>query len=350
MEVEISIIIPAYNCEKFIERCIYSLINQKLKNYEIIIVNDGSSDNTEKICKKIIEKNIEKKIILYNKKNNGVASSRNFGIQKAKGKWITFVDSDDFVSDNYLEELYLQKDNAEFIIANHINYYSSERQEKSNFKIPNENIIPKCIINLFDENFAIKEENIELKSIRTVWGKLYNLEIIKKNKINFPSGIRLFEDGIFNLQYLLSINKVKFVKKELYYYVQNINSETKKYQDNLISEDLNKIKIIKSIFSKNNEKLINIKNIDLVYELFIFNLFTDYLERDLYNKSNPKKLKEKIYELKNIKKEKIYGTFNFKLINYLSIKKKIVFILMKLNMFNTIHLILTIKNKIVKRG
>ncbi len=100
----ISIIIPVYNCEKFIERCINSLLCQSFKDFELIIVNDGSTDNTKSVCQKLQEK--DRRIRLYNKENGGVSVARNFGMENAKGDYISFVDGDDYVPQNYLSVLF----------------------------------------------------------------------------------------------------------------------------------------------------------------------------------------------------------------------------------------------------
>ncbi len=100
----ISIIIPAYNIEKYIERCINSILNQTYKNLEIIIIDDGSKDKTSKICD-IIAKS-EKRIHVYHNKNHGVSYSRNYGIKKATGEYIAFIDGDDTIEKTYIEELY----------------------------------------------------------------------------------------------------------------------------------------------------------------------------------------------------------------------------------------------------
>ena len=102
--MKISIIVPIYNVEKYLERCINSLINQTYKNIEIILVNDGSTDNSLIICEKY--KNIDSRIILVNKENGGLSDARNVGIDNSSGNYITFIDSDDYIDDDYVYTLY----------------------------------------------------------------------------------------------------------------------------------------------------------------------------------------------------------------------------------------------------
>lgn len=341
MKYEISVIIPVYNGEKYIERCVLSILNQNINtNYEIIIIDDGSTDQTEKICKNLQKEN--DKCIYYKKANGGVSETRNYGIKKARGKWIAFIDADDFVTEDYLSTLYNNsKDSVDFVIANHFNYYSDNESRIGDFIIPKEKTVNNCIINILSERLAIKISETKIDSIRTVWGKLYKSEIIKKNKIEFSVGMRLFEDGMFNLLYLSYIKNINFVDRPIYYYVQNSLSATKKYQKNLLAEDTKKIKIINDIIYK---KFI-MQNIELAYKIFKFNLFTDYLLKDLYNIGNNKNKKERIKELKYIKNKKIYGEFNLNIHSYLSFSKKIVLVLMSANLYFILDFFLNVKKK-----
>ena len=104
MTGDVSIIVPIYNSEKYIERCIKSILNQTYKNFELILINDGSTDKSIDILNKY--KKIDKRISIIDKKNEGVAKTRNLGIQKAKGKYVMFIDNDDFINKNYVETYY----------------------------------------------------------------------------------------------------------------------------------------------------------------------------------------------------------------------------------------------------
>lgn len=117
MNVLVSIIIPIYNVEKYLAECLQSIINQTYSNIEIILVNDGSTDNSEKICLNYIK--LDKRIKYYYKKNGGLSSSRNYGLTKSHGSYICFIDSDDFIDNNYVEKLLLFtiKNNCEITIC-----------------------------------------------------------------------------------------------------------------------------------------------------------------------------------------------------------------------------------------
>ena len=123
--MKISIIIPIYNGEKFIKKCLNSILNQTYKNWEVIIVNDGSTDNTELILKEYCEK--DSRILSFNKKNSGVSDSRNIGIEKAVGDYITFVDCDDWIEEDTLEKIVaiLQEKECDVLRYNHFRNYSN---------------------------------------------------------------------------------------------------------------------------------------------------------------------------------------------------------------------------------
>ena len=128
MKELVSIIVPIYNVSEYLERCIKSLINQTYKNIEIVLVNDGSTDNSLDICKKY--QNKDKRIVVLDKKNGGLSDERNYGIERAIVQYITCVDSDDYVTDDYVEFMYnnLKKDDADISICKHIVLFDNNIQ------------------------------------------------------------------------------------------------------------------------------------------------------------------------------------------------------------------------------
>ena len=116
---KISIIIPVYNGEKYIEKCLDSIKNQTFKDYEVLIINDGSKDNTKKLIEKYLN---DKRFKLFNRTNHGIGASRNFGLDESSGEYICFIDSDDYVDKKYLEKLYnkILKENLDIVVCNYI--------------------------------------------------------------------------------------------------------------------------------------------------------------------------------------------------------------------------------------
>ena len=201
---KVSIIMPVYNVEDYIEKSIESVINQTLKDIEIIIVNDGSQDNSKELLQKYLKNN--NNIIYLEKENGGLSSARNFGIKYATGEYIAFLDSDDFVEVNMYEEMYnvAKKENADMVECDFI------------WEYPNKKI--KDIGKLY---FS-KKEAIE-KARVVAWNKIIRRDILQKTKIEFPNGLR-YEDIEFFYKILPYLDKISFVKKNFVHYVQRQNS------------------------------------------------------------------------------------------------------------------------------
>lgn len=212
----ISVVIPVYNVEDYLERCIQSVINQTYSNLEIILVNDGSTDKSGDICDKYSK--IDKRIIVIHKKNGGLSDARNAGIERATGKYIAFVDSDDYIDKEMYEIMYnnLIQNNANISIVNR--YYTFPNGEKVlRYKI-NEHI--KVMNNIE----AIEEMNSFSTFDMAAWDKLYEKNLF--DTIRFPVG-KLSED--FYIMYLIleKSKKVVFDSTPLYYYFQRENSITR---------------------------------------------------------------------------------------------------------------------------
>lgn len=206
---DISIVVPIYNAEKYIKRCLDSIIAQTHTNIEIILINDGSTDNTEKIIKKYKDKRIK----YYKNSNKGIGKSRNFGIDISSGKYIMFIDSDDYICTNACEELFneAEKSQADLVICDFYRVFDNkEIQEKiMDFEQTDLNNKPELIL---DINLS-------------PWNKLYLNSMIKKNKIRFIENLK-YEDAPFVLDSLKAAKKISKVSKPLNYYVIHNNSET----------------------------------------------------------------------------------------------------------------------------
>ena len=202
----ISIIIPVYNVEKYIEKCLESVINQTYSNIEIILIDDGSQDNCGRICDEYAKK--DKRIIVIHKQNEGVSAARNDGIEKAKGKFITFVDSDDFIDKMYIEKLYMQlmENNVDISIMGTKDFKDDIQTIKES----------KPYRNILNKEQAIKELLIEKHFTCVIWGKLYKKELW--NNIRFNPQTKIAED--FEVIYLLfkKVNRVNVNTKDLLYF------------------------------------------------------------------------------------------------------------------------------------
>ena len=223
LNIKISIIVPVYNVEKYLEKCLDSLINQTLKDIEIICIDDCSTDNSLEILKKYALKDNRIKIITLNE-NHGQGYARNRGIELATGKYIGFVDSDDYVDLDYFEKLYCraQKYNSDIAVASilkHKKYY-----KKYNVKYNRVNVVG---------NIQNKIKLCSDKTNRFFYpvNKLCKTAVIKNNNIKFAEG-QIYEDVIFAIKALYYSNSVVSVPNVKYHYVEHKNSTVKKILDN----------------------------------------------------------------------------------------------------------------------
>ena len=211
----VSVIIPIYNVENYLERCLDSVINQTIKDIEIILVNDGSTDNSGAICNKYAEK--DKRIIVINKKNGGLSDARNKGLDKASGKYIAFVDSDDFIHKDMLYKLVNQCEqlDCDIAIGSHMRFSKIE-EIKEVEKIYNPI--------LFDSISAMSNylaDNEDKKIFTMVCDKIYKRELF--DDIRFPYG-KLYEDGFVTYKLLYKAKKIVYIEDILYYYYQRSGS------------------------------------------------------------------------------------------------------------------------------
>lgn len=211
---EISIIVPVYNVEQYLERCIESILAQTFTDFELILVNDGSTDGSLSICNKYLK--IDKRIKVLSQENKGLSSARNMGIANSKGKYIAFVDSDDFINEFMYEVLYsnLKKYNADIAICGFEKIYDDnilKRKKMKNIKISE-----------FSSYDALKSlyENKSLEFI-VAWNKLYRKNIFEE--INYPIG-KIHEDEFIAHKIYDKCNKVIYIDEQLYYYYQRSNS------------------------------------------------------------------------------------------------------------------------------
>lgn len=210
MKDTISIIIPVYNVEKYLKKCIKSIINQTYTNIEIILVDDGSTDNSGKICDEL--KNKDSRIVVIHKKNGGLSEARNVGIENATGKYIAFVDSDDYILNDMYEILYrnLIENDADISICKYI--YIKE-EDKIDLKTDTNNII------IMNNLHAMKELLLNKMITNHAWNKLYKKEIF--DNIKFSVG-KKYED--IDVMYLLFEKSRKIVYQDITRYIY-INRE-----------------------------------------------------------------------------------------------------------------------------
>ena len=209
-----SVIIPAYNAGNYLTRCIDSLLKQTFNHFEIIIINDGSEDNTEQIAISFQKK--DKRIYYIRQANGGASSARNLGIEKAKGKWVTFVDADDEVQKDYLNNFFQTPlSHNDLVIQGHTEV------DYDNIKAVRHPIIEhKTIWN----NICIGVSRLRLLHRGHSVGKLYNLQILKNNELRFDPQWKYKEDLVFLLSYLRYTKRIIAIPNCSYIYYHNFGS------------------------------------------------------------------------------------------------------------------------------
>lgn len=214
--IKVSVIIPVYNVEDKIERCIKSLLQQSFKEFEMIFIDDGSTDKSGEICEAYAK--CDDRITVIHKVNEGVSIARNIGIQRAVGSYLTFVDSDDYVEKDYLKVLYeAMLENLELSICG-VYFCRENCYEKTQQK----NIENYCL-ELNKQNEKKIAEMIQDRRFNYVYGKMYSKAIIDQNRIRFDKKITLGEDTIFVMNYLKYIKKCEVIGAAYYNYIKYAN-------------------------------------------------------------------------------------------------------------------------------
>ena len=221
---KVSIIVPVYNSEKYINRCLFSLVNQTLEDIEIIVINDGSRDSSKEKIKHFVEKN-PSKIKYYEKENGGLSSSRNFGMRYATGEYIAFLDSDDYVELNMYQVMYEEAKNTDADMVECDFIWEYEEYKK------------------YDKRRNYKSIKDMMKKPRVVaWNKLYKRDVLIDNDIKFPEGL-IYEDLEFYFKLLPHLRKISYIGKYFVHYVQREDSISNSQGENVndIFEILNNI-------------------------------------------------------------------------------------------------------------
>lgn len=230
---DISIIVPIYNAEKYLSKCINSLINQTKKEIEIILINDGSTDRSEEI----INNYRDERIKYFKNENQGIGKTRNFGVEKATGKYLMFVDSDDYLKEDACEILFkkAEKEKLDLVICNY--YKVDEETDK------------KEIIEIKEfKNTKLKDNKELLLNVNLApWNKLYKRDLIKKNKIKFVENLK-YEDAPFVVETMDKAKRIGQVTEALNYYVIHKNSETT-IRDRKVFDIIKIVDIIRKYFS-----------------------------------------------------------------------------------------------------
>ncbi len=274
----ISVIVPVYNVEKYVKQCLESIINQTYRYLEIILIDDGSTDSSGKICDEYAKK--DARIKVFHKKNEGVSSARNIGVENATGKWIAFIDSDDWIEKEYFNVMmnYAKSKDASVILCAYNRIWGNK--------------VEKINVNSKKKEYDSKEYLIKALNPQTGFGfchmKLIKTECI--GKLRFNQDLVVGEDALFNLQLSKNIRKAFFCDSNIYNYRNNSNSVVKSYDKNYAKKYLHSMKINKEYLLKNyreTEILQNFYNFVAYHVMLVAINFC-------YNPNNKEKHKRKL--------------------------------------------------------
>ena len=324
MESKISVIIPVYNAQKTIEKCIKSILVQTYSNLEIIVVNDGSKDKTGEICEEIAK--CDSRIKYYYKENTGVSMTRNFGLEKATGDYISFIDSDDFLEKNMYENMIKEINNADILICNCF-IINDNKKINNDIEIKNNSYetLEKMIKDISD-----KEIN---RYVNPPWNKLIKRHIIVSNNILFDSKISLGEDLLFNLTCMKDAKEIKTIDKRLYNYVITTSGLSEKRRD--INAFLNNsFNLINSLIEI-AETITGLDNI-------IFNEFKNIIAR-----MEQKYKKSEMLEFLKLIRNQIINNIESKRLNK---KNRMIYLLLKHKQYKIIVEIYFLKGKVKRRN
>lgn len=291
----ISVVVPVYNVEKYVRKCIQSILDQTFKNFELILVDDGSTDNSGKICDEFLKK--DKRISVIHKKNGGLSDARNVGIDNSTGEYITFIDSDDFIEKNYLQIHYdlIKKYDSNLVISSYTNFNEGTEPNEVLLNI-NSDIISKedCYKKMF------LQDTIDVSAT----AKLYKTNIFKDNKIYYPKG-KPYEDIQIIDKIVENSKNIVMTDYKGYYYLQRSGSIMYGSMSNDRMILINKMDELLDFVSKKYPNIIKYAVRRYVYSNFHV-LGRSVMDDKFINKS--KEMRKNILKYKKeILKEKIYS-------------------------------------------
>lgn len=294
-QIKISIIMPVYNVEKYLRRAVDSITSQNFDDFELFLVDDGSTDSSGKICDDYDK--LDKRIKVIHQENAGAHTARNNAIEKAKGKYVFFFDSDDYIENGMLADMYkLASDNDSDVVVSgfYIDTYYDDKNYVTLDYIPYTSN-GKNIETLEKQDFRrLAYKNFDRNMFYPPWNKLYSLSYLKKNNILFPKTYR--DDFPFVLSVIKDIDRITYTKKQYYRFMRKrSDSETQKYYAKLYEkrEEENQLMID---FYNDWGLLFDIKSFEMIARRYIDRLIE--CMTNLYNKECTLKTNEKISEIK----------------------------------------------------
>lgn len=349
-DLKVSVIVPVYQAENYLKKCLDSILNQTHKNLEVILVDDGSKDKSLEICNEY--KKADSRVFVISQENSGASSARNAGIDKATGDFIYFIDSDDWIELIAIEELVceIEKNNLDCVGFNYVKEYDSYSVKNPSFVLEEkiysgescQEITRKAIGLLGEELKHIESFNF----LASPCTKIYKRSIIADNNIYFEDIKKLgsFEDGLFNIAFFSHCNSFMY-KNNYYYHYRKTNSQsiTFSYREDVLNKQLKQLSLIKEI--------VDIDTNSLFSEAYQNRIAFISMEYFVNIAMSDKKFSEKYREIKVLFKNSEYSSAlkKFSLKN-LSLKWKLYYFFAKYKIVLGIYLLSTIIVKIKQKG
>lgn len=344
----ISIIVPIYKIpESYLKKCLDSILTQNFEDIEVILVDDESPDKCGDICDEYA--NIDSRIRVIHQKNQGVSVARNAGIDAANGKWISFVDGDDWLEPDYVSKFYeiTLNDNSDIIMCDcYVNYSSREVKNKffNDFEIKTTGKEKDRFLLQYLCS-KICNDDLATTDVGSPWAKIYKREFLIKNNLRFKPELIRMQDNVFNLYAFQLANSLYYKENYLYHYRKSEFSGFCRYTPNIIKYYELVFKELDEFINKykKSEEFNIAKNVKIVKSIYV------YCKMYYLHKDNNKGHKEVNNELKTLLKKELYkNAISNVEFRYLSLLEKVFVVCLKFKMINMIRVLLIIKNLIFK--
>lgn len=339
--IKVSFIVAVYNIEKYIRECISSICKIRRKDIEIILINDGSTDDSLRICTEFAE--LDNRIVIINQNNQGLAMARNVGIGKARGEWLTFIDGDDCLTEKFETDILERIDDNFDIIYfgyKHLIDGQFQKQWEGEDYYLDSDVIETLRLSTLNRDYQkfknIKDENFLYTSSCS---KLFKKKLLEENALDFVQDVSWGEDVLFTFKTLKYVQQIKMIAHTGYYYRINSNSMTQKYDN----EIFNKYLAFMNAFVVEVQK-----EQALIYSQMLWNMivkqYLTIVRRDIFNKDNPCELKKRKECFLQTRREELvtegFEKADFKQFNFII---RVGAILGKYNMFYCLNFLYKIQ-------
>lgn len=298
----ISVIIPVYNTARYLKRCIDSVLRSSYKEFEVLLVDDGSVDGSSSICRKYGKK--DSRVKYYRQEHQGVSAARNRGIRESRGEWLVFVDSDDFISGCFLESVAREKyQEQELLVFDYMRFKKGLGREKAayrrgciSYKKRDMPYLTECLLNMCQ---PVKGGNVSLAS---PCAKAYRRSVIERHLIYFSEDIARGEDRLFNIEYFLHAGSCTYIRMPVYFVEARMDSTMRRFSPDFLENDVRYQKKLRLILKKYHL----FHEVENAYYNNVLSNMSDVLVRGIFNPGNPGSYKENVCQCRRMRDNPIY--------------------------------------------